>query len=129
MPWRSDQGYVEPGIKAASTILPRQPVRVSASALAVLPAGTAAHRPLGIVEATVPATEAGAVFGDDCVTKAVAGASLGFGAEVMVGSDNGALIPAAAAASGQVAHWAVGVSRDAAVAADLFSVYVKPRQI
>lgn len=61
------------------------------------------------------------------VVKCVAVASVGCGAEVAIGSSNGALSPAAlVAASG---HWAVGISLSSAGAGELFSVDICPRKV
>lgn len=122
---------------AASVILPRQPIKLAGtSTLFALPAATNADRPFGM---NGPAT-AGAsglnqgetltVLEELNIVKAIAGASMGVGNEVFVGSSNGVLMPALAAslfsASG---HWVVGVNETPASAAgDVISVFVKPRK-
>lgn len=122
---------------AASAILPRQAVKkAGTSVLFVLPAGTCADRPFGLIgPATVGASglndgEQVAVYHDQNIVKAIAGASFGVGQEMMVGSTNGILMPALAAslfaASG---HWTVGTSETPAAAAnEVFSLYVQPRK-
>jgi hypothetical protein len=72
------------------------------------------------------------------VGKGIAGASLGAGAIVAVGSTNGILIPqipsglstalgSAVGAAGL--RWSVGIALKNAAAGDIFPVYVKPDQI
>lgn len=121
-------------IVAASAILPRQAVRLAGTdGLFLLPAATNSDRPFGVAgPATVGAS--GLADGEMCtvyeelnIVKAVAGASLGVGAEVSVGSTNGVLTPAAlVAASG---HWAVGFAETPAAAGEIFALYVKPRRV
>lgn len=122
---------------AASAVLPRQPVKLAGTVTPFfLPAGTAADRPFGV---NGPATcgasgltdaEQLTAYEEGNVVKALAGASMGAGVEVMVGSTNGILMPALAAslfaASG---HWVVGFTQTAAAAAgEVISLYVKPRK-
>lgn len=115
--------------KAASLILPCQPVRLSASvAGAVIPAATLnveAHGFNG--NATAAVGDAITVYGPDSVVEAVAGASVGPGADVAVGSTNGVLAPVAAASG--VAKNRVGRSLEGAAAGERFSIYVKPSQL
>lgn len=65
------------------------------------------------------------------VGKGIAGASMGAGAIVGIGSTNGILIPqaASAAATAMALRWTVGVVLKNAAAGDLIPVYVKPDQI
>lgn len=113
---------------AASPINPKTFVRWDTSDRKVLPLATNSQEPLGAVHATALTGEGLAVHETKSIVKAVAAASLGAGADLMVASTNGALGPAAAGASG-VVRWRVGVSQEAAAAGETFSVYVNPRQI
>lgn len=66
--------------------------------------------------------------------KGIAGASLGAGCFVAVGSTNGVLAPItpsniASVANGSGLRWAVGVALKNAAAGDYFPVFVKPDQI
>lgn len=101
----------------------------------VLPAGSFNDYPFGITLATV------ATYGDPVsywqrgdVAKCVAGASLGAGAQVALGSSNGILIPLtasniASAANGSGLRYVVGTALKNAAAGDLFPVAVNPAQI
>lgn len=113
---------------AASNINPKTFVRFVAAERSVEPLATNSLESAGAVHATALRGEALAIHEDKTVVKAIAGASLGAGAAVMVGTANGALIPAAAGASG-VVRYRVGVSQEAAAAGETFSVYVSQRQI
>lgn len=71
------------------------------------------------------------LFQQGDVGKGIAGASLGAGCPVGVGSTNGVLAPvvvAAAGASGP-ARFAVGIALSNAAIGDIFSVYINPVQI
>lgn len=112
--------------KAASLILPFQPVRLSASvAGAVIPAATHNVEAHGINgNATRAVGDAITVYGENSVVEAVAGASLGPGTDVAVGSTNGVLAPVAAA-SGVIRN-RLGKSLEGAAAGEKFSIYVRP---
>jgi hypothetical protein len=120
------------GLKAASAINPRTPVKLAGSnALFVLPAASGNDRPFGVTgNATAGASglnsnDAAVVYERGNVVKAVAAASVGVGAAVFVASTNGALGPNPITAS---AHWEVGISETPAAAGEIFSVYVDPRK-
>lgn len=125
-------------LKAASGIAQYVPVAFLAggSALSetVIRAGSINDDVLGMTIATVasPGDEvAVAVAG---VVKGVAGASLGAGCRVAVGSTNGILIPLAASggpASVNVVatRYAVGRALKNAAAGDLFPVLLQPEQV
>lgn len=122
---------------AASAINPKTPVRFAGtSVLFLLPCGTNADRPFGVTGAATAGAsglnqgETVTVFEELNIVRAVAGASMGVGQEVFLGSSNGILMPALAAslfsASG---HWVVGITESAPQAAgEIFSLYVKPRK-
>lgn len=113
---------------AATPVNPRQPVRlVGTTTLKVAPVPSANVEPNGFTgQPSYAAEEAVNVFERSNVVKAVAGASLGVNARVMVGSINGVLVPDPIAASG---HWTVGYSQTSAAAAgEVFSLFVDPRE-
>lgn len=124
-------------VVAGSPINPRTVVQLGGtSGLLAFPAGSMNVRPFGVNGAATQGLasvslpgEVFTVYEELNIVKAKAGASLGAGAEVAVGSDNGTLWPVAAAslfaASG---HWAVGIAMSPAGAGETFSVYVKPRK-
>jgi hypothetical protein len=100
----------------------------------VIPAGSINIFAVGMTEATVPTygMEVAVKYGS--VSKAIAGASLGAGALVGVGSTNGILIPLtasniASAANGSGLRYQVGVALKNAAAGDIFPILVKPDQI
>lgn len=128
--------------KAASTMPPKTVVTLDTTAYQVVPVTNASQRPYGITAATgaTPGVTV-AVFEAPGVAKAIAAASLGFGAEVAVASVGVAsaaqsnslatttlLGPKSAAASGTV-QWAVGVAQSPALAGEIFSVKLEPRQV
>jgi hypothetical protein len=126
-------------MRAASVIGQYVPVRftgdaqtVPGSALSesVVRAGSSNEDVLGMTLASVAAGQEVAVawFG---VSKGIAGASLGAGARLIVGSTNGILIPliaTGAAASGPNRTYVVGRSLRNAAAADIFAFVVDPEQ-
>lgn len=65
------------------------------------------------------------------VGKGIAGASLGAGALVGIGSTNGILIPVtpSAAATAMALRWTVGIALKNAAAGDLMPVFIKADQI
>lgn len=102
----------------------------------------ASQRPLGITQATgaTPGVSV-AVYEAPGVAKAIAAASLGVGAEVSLASLGVAsaaqgnslatttlLGPASVGASG-AAEWAVGIALTNALAGEVFSVKLEPRQV
>lgn len=111
---------------AASAILPNRPVKDDTTADQVLPCATKTDRPRGMTQASAGAADPVAVYTSG-VVNAVAGASLGAGAEVGVASTNGALGPVAAASGLEI--FAVGTSQDAAVAGEVFAVDLTFRSI
>lgn len=127
--------------KAASNIGARKPVGISPGAsisnpttnpfpvgVNVFPIATTTVRPQGLSGPEVASQgQQVTVYEDLGTAKAVAAASVGAGAEVAVASTNGDLGPAAGASA--VAVWAVGIALDNAAAGEIFSVYVRPRQI
>lgn len=124
-----EQHFNPQGFKVASVILPYQPVRLSASvAGAVIPCGTWNLEAQGINgPATGAVGDAITVYANDSIVEAIAGASVGPGADVAVGSTNGVLAPVAAA-SGVVRN-RVGKSLEGAAAGEKFSVYVNPARM
>lgn len=96
----------------------------------VLPLGTNTLEAFGLALATAvnpgdPVSVHGFLSGN--VEKVVAGASLGHGADIGIGSTNGALAPIVGASG--VAKWRVGKSMTAAAVGETFSLYVAPRQL
>jgi hypothetical protein len=71
------------------------------------------------------------LFQQGDVGKGIAGASLGAGAFVGIGSTNGILAPLAAIAAGptQPPRFAVGIALSNAAPGDVFSVYIDPTQV
>lgn len=101
----------------------------------VVPAGTTNQDLLGLSIATVASALNDIAVVVAGVAKAVAGASLGAGARLTVGSDNGILVPIQASGVGSGAPAAVGPKYQigkavhAAAAGDTFSVLLQPEQI
>ena len=119
-----------PGI-ALATIMPRTPVRLAPTGSqdrAVVPVVNTTEPVLGFSgdQVTRPG-EALAVYDDGNVVKAVAAASVGIGAEVGIASSNGAMAPVAGASG--VARHSSGQSVTAAAAGEVFSIYVRTRQL
>lgn len=94
----------------------------------VVRAASAGQKPIGSVDqGSILRADYGAVYGDGCVVKAVAQASLGAGALVgVVGATTS--LGLAAGASGAAA-WSVGEAQTNAAAGERFSVLIKPRQL
>lgn len=116
-----------PGI-AATVIQANVPVKLDPSRQrGVAPVGSAGEAALGFTHAIASTGQGVSVHEHTAVVEAVAGASIGIGAALAVGSTNGALV-VAAAASGS-AKFAVGDSMDNAQPGETFSLYVRPRQI
>lgn len=125
--------------KAASALVPKDVVRLAS--LGVIRCASTNFEPFGLVEATGATPGLGvAVFEEHTVQKAIAGASLGYGTDVgiaTVGIASGAQPDGVAtvtqlgpvsAASGSVVH-RVGIALEPAAAGEIFSVYLKPRQL
>lgn len=101
----------------------------------VLPAGSINDLPFGITSATVATYNDPVSYwraGD--VAKCIAGASLGAGALVGIGSTNGVLAPFSASGGPATANqtavrWAVGIALKNAAAGDKFPVFINPDQI
>jgi len=119
-----------PGI-AIATISSRVPVRVAptgAQDRAVVPVATTSEPVFGFSADTGAVPGAALPIHDEGNTvKVVAAASIGVGAEVGIASSNGAMGPIAGA-SGVVRHSA-GLSVTAAAEGEVFSLYVRPRQL
>lgn len=126
-------------LKAASNTPPWQPVRLDTVDNQFVAVANASQRPFGMTgDATSVQGQAAAIYEEGNYVKAVAAASLGFGAEVGIasigiasyafGSATTAMLGPAAGASG-VTRWAVGIAAEAASGGEVFSVFVKPRQI
>lgn len=128
--------------KVASVTPPRTVVRLDTTTGQVVPLTNASQRPYGITQATGASPGLSvAVFESPGVAKAIAAASLGFGAEVSLASVGVAsaaqsnslatttlLGPASVGASGS-AEWAIGVALTPALAGEVFSVKLEPRQV
>lgn len=138
-----NQSEGRPALKAASGIGQYVPVSFleggSALSETIIRSGSQNNYPFGITLATAaspgdPVTVA--ALGE--VTKGIAGASLGAGAPVVVGSTNGILIPllpsglstALGSAIGAAGvRWSVGVALKNAAAGDYFPVLINPGQL
>ena len=118
-----------PGL-VASAVQDRQVVVLigGSAERAVGPASNASQIPHGITGAASQAVgEAVAVRDLGDYAKAIAAASIGVGAEMaVIGATRSLGI--AAGASG-VAKWSVGYAVSAAAAGEVFTLYVRPRQI
>jgi hypothetical protein len=139
MPFSQDR-FSTP-VKAASNIGARRPVTLVSSAsisnpssnpfpvsVSVITAATNNVRPFGVLgPENASQGQAVAVYEDLSTVKVTAAASFGINGEVGVASTNGDIGPVAAASG--VAVWAVGIALENAVAGEVGSVYVRPRQI
>lgn len=116
---------------AASAINPGQAVKLNVGDVqrSVVPVGSgiSANEPFAVAIATALQGEGVTLYDDGQIVKVTAGASLGHGVDVGVGSTNGALAPVSVA-SGSVI-WSVGKSLTAAAAGEKFSLYVRKRQV
>jgi len=142
MAWQEDR-FALP-YRAASAIVPQSIVTIDPGVAngQVKLLTNASQRPLGSVQATgaTPGVSV-AVYEAPSVVKAIAAASLGVGAEVSLASLGVAsaaqanslatttlLGPASVGASGSV-EWAVGIALTNALAGEIFSVKLEPRQV
>lgn len=117
---------VFPGI-AASVVQPRQLVKLVDGERRVAPIASTNELPLGLALGSAGIGENVAVPEPGSIVKAIAGASLGGGAEVQIGSSNGALVLAAGASG--VTKFSVGQTVAATAAGEVVSVRVNPRQL
>jgi hypothetical protein len=126
-------------VKAASAIAQYVPVTFLAGASAlsetVQRTGSFNELSFGVTLATVasPGDPVSIAMPGE-VVKGIAGASLGAGALVAVGSTNGILIPQIASGGPASANlvavrWGVGIAVKNAAAGDYFPVYLNPAQI
>lgn len=121
-------------MKAASAIAQYVPVMFLAggSALSevVMRAGSINDDAFGMTIATIasPGDETAVAYSGE--VKGVAGASLGAGARLGVGSTNGILIPLSpsAAAAPTAARYVIGRAAKNAAAGDIFPVILEPQQ-
>jgi hypothetical protein len=116
--------------KAASAINANQVVTsdVGDTQRQVLPVSSHNLEPLGIALASAPNPgDAVTVMERRNVVKVTAGASLGAGTDIGVGSTNGTLAPIVGTQG--LTRWRVGKSQTAAAAGEVFSLYVDPRQL
>lgn len=124
-------------LKAASAIAAWVPVQFlqGASALTetVQRNGSLNIEAVGFTIATIASPGDPVAVVDQGEVKAIAGASLGAGADLAVGSTNGILIPLAASAlaTGAIGEirYTVGKAKYNAAAGDIFTVVVKPEQL
>lgn len=126
MPFRDHKGFTF-SLPAASILLPFAPLRISPSPLAqVIMLGTNNLEPFGVNgEATAAVGDQVTIYGNDNIVKAKAIASLGVGAQVGVGSDNGRLGPGAAASG----RFRTGIALEAAADTESFALFVSPRPV
>ena len=106
----------------------------SALSETVIRAGSLNEFPFGFTTASVASPGQEVSVQVDGVVKGIAGASLGAGALVAVGSTNGILIPRSpsggpASVNLLRVEWAVGVALKNAAAGDLFPVLLQRQQI
>lgn len=128
------------GLKAASAIPPKTVVKLGSAQDTVLPVASNNDRPFGVTGASGAVGVAVAVYENENIVKAIAAASLGYGAEVGLASIGVAsavqgsalatttLLGPIAGASG-AAVWSVGVAEEPAAAGEVFAVLIKPRQL
>lgn len=115
-----------PGL-AASAIDAHQAVRLVDAERGVAPANAGNQEPFGVALATAAQGEAVTAHDVGNVVKAVAGASLGAGANVGVTGATASLSPIAGASG--VIRFSVGKSVTAAATGEVFSLYVNPQQL
>lgn len=133
MAYTSEPGYVSRQLASAMGAF--LPVKSSAStARAAVPAASINDRILGFMQATVGTYGIAQNVQTRGVVKAIAGASLGPGALVAIGSSNGRLIPAQpsggpASANLVAVRYAAGIAEEGAVDGGIFSVLLDPAQI
>jgi hypothetical protein len=129
---------------AASTYAPFTVVSLDTTTeKQVVSAANASQRPFGVIGASAGQGRAVTVYEEGNIVKCIAAASIGANAEVAVASlgvssqvQGGTTLAtttllglaSGAAASGKV-QWAVGLSETAALAGEIFSVLIKPRQL
>lgn len=116
---------------AGTTLIPRTPVRTAGtSGLILLP--LASMGDVGIGFTGLATTASGAVpvvYFDGNIVKAKAGASMGAGVEVALGSTNGTLWPVTAASTFVAsAHVVLGTNLAPAAAGEVCSVHVRVRR-
>lgn len=122
--------HVFSGIFAATTINPRSAVRIAGT---TVPLAIPVASSLDVVDGVTGAgtTASGAqtvVYFDGNVVKMKAGASLGAGQDVAVGSSNGVVWGGAASIFAASLHWIVGKSLAPAATGEIVSVFVKTRR-
>ena len=117
---------VFPGV-AASAINPNQLVKLVDGERRVAPIASHNEEPIGIAFASSGVGEGAAIPEEMSLAEGVAGASLGGGARVMIGSTNGALVLAAGASG--VTRFSVGHTTRPAAAGEVITVRVAPRQL
>lgn len=116
---------------AATALLPRTPVKsAGTSGLLLIPLATMADVAIGITgAATHLAGEVPVCYFDGNVVKAKAGASMGAGVEVTLGSTNGTLWPVTAASTfAASAHIVLGTNLAPAAAGEICSIHVRVRK-
>lgn len=119
--------------KAASAIMQWVPVigleGTSSIDETVIRAGSTNQYPIGMTIASVASPGDPVTVVIEGRTKGIAGASLGAFTPVGVGSTNGILIPLARGAVASNILNQVGISMQAALVGDIFTILVKPGQI
>ncbi len=102
----------------------------------VIPLASCNLEPFGIALATANFANATPPFSAACpvvdrgnTIKVTAGASLGAGADVGVATTSGSLILGPVAGSGGTTVWRVGKAHSPAVAGEVFSLYVDPKNM
>lgn len=128
MAFAIDGGAVLPCF-AATHLGERVPVKLveGATARIVAPVASLNEETIGFTQTSASSGFAVEVQAVGNIVKAVAAASVGAGADVALGSPNGALGPVAAASG--VVKYKSGVSLSDAAAGEVFSVFVNPRQL
>lgn len=128
MAFSLDNGIILPCF-AATQLGERVPVKLveGATARIVAPVASLNEETIGFTQTVASPGCPVEVQSYGNVVKAVAAASVGAGAEVALGSPNGALGPVAGASG--VTKYSSGRSLSAAAGAEVFSVFVHPRRL
>jgi hypothetical protein len=128
MAYVDHKGFID-SRRVASVVAPQNVVALigTVAEAKVAPIATNGVEPYGVVDTAQAIDGNVTVYAQDNIVKAIAGASLGPGADVGVASSNGALAPVAGASG--VTRWRTGKALEAAAVGERFSILVSPRQL
>jgi hypothetical protein len=143
MPYELHRYQQQQAYKSASQLVPYTVVVASGIDKGVIINTNASQRPVGVVGASAAPGAQVTVYEMGNIVKAIAAASVGFGAEVAIaslgvstqvqGGTQLATTTLLGLASGLIASgttgWTVGTSQSAAQAGEVFSVLINPRQL